>query len=43
MPRPGISQTSMQVLRRAAAAHQVDLLTGIHGRTRPAGNRRRRR
>lgn len=29
----GDHQTSMQVLRRAAAAHQVDLLTGIHGRT----------
>jgi len=29
----GDHQTSMQVLRRAAAAHQVDLLTGIQGRT----------
>lgn len=28
----GDSETAMQVLRRAASAHQVDLLTGIHGR-----------
>ena len=29
----GDPETAMQVLRRVAAAHQVDLLTGIHGRT----------
>ena len=29
----GDPESAMQVLRRAAAAHQVDLLTGIHGRT----------